>query len=559
MKKYNSLLLLSVAALSVSLAGCNDSRLDITQKGVDLEQSVDVYYTSDEGAKAAIAKVYIDTQKNFAFLPETNGYNYGPYFALTNFQADDIYLAGSGSGDCVPEREYHDFRFTADNVVPLGGYTALYRSIHKCNLVITQVPGGTKVQDAAIAEARVIRAFDYMTLAIYWGNPPLVEEILNAEAQPENYPGTREELFKWCADQIDLALPYLDKRKGPGDAEGAYKATQGFANAIKGKCLLWAKDYNGAKAALKKVIDSGDYALLPGSEMGKILHADGKGSSESVFEFNYVFIPGATDGWESALRTNCNAHMTFAWRNEQFKGLAWDLVNNNGWGWLNPTGDFARGLIENDGMDSYRRKAWIVTYDEMLANDRFWLDPSKKGIGDNQVLACCEGFFNYKTNCHPCQGDINPNGDRQTRNYPIMRYAEVLLLYAEACAQSGSDLEDGLKYLNMIQERAGSAHISSSFNLDEVKKEKQYELWLEGSRSADLIRWGDTETLKTADFYTPGFDSNGKIVDQYFDGADFYKKTYGSALGFKTGKNELLPYPQKVIDLNTGLKQNPGW
>ncbi len=556
MKRYNSSLLVSAVALSVSLAGCNDSRLDITQKGVDLTQTVENYYTTDEAAEAAIAKVYVDTQKNFAFLPDINGYNYGPYFALTNFQADDIYLAGSGSGDCVGEREYHDFRFTTENSIVLGGYTALYRSIHKCNLVITMVPPGSAVQKRAIAEARVMRAFAYMTLAIYWGQPPRVEEILDAESQPENTVWTRDEVFQWCADECDLAYDDLDIRESTGDAYGAYHVTKGFANAIKGKCLLWKKDYAGAKTALKSVITSGKYALLPGNEIGKILHSDGKGSSESVFEFFYDFIPGVTDGWESALRTNCNAHMTFAWRSEQFKGLAWNKVNNNGWGWLNPTGDFARALIANDG-DSYRRKAWIVTYDEMLADNDFWMDPANKGIKEGQVLANCEGFFNYKTCCHPNQGDINPNGDRQTRNYPIMRYAEVLLLYAEACAMTNDN--DGLQYLNAIQERAGSAHVSSSLTLDEVKKEKQFELWMEGSRSADLIRWGDTETLKTADFYTPGFDHNGNIVDDYYDGSDYYKRNFGNALGFKDGKNELLPFPQKVVDLNKGITQNPGW
>lgn len=556
MKNKYKMLLLSAAAMSLSLAGC-ENELDITQKGVDLEKSVDVAYNTDAGAEAGLAKVYIDTQKNFAFLPETNGYNYGPYFAMTNFQADDIYLAGSGSDDCVPEREYHDFRFTADNNVVLGGYTALYRSIHKCNLVVTMVPGTTAVQKRCIAEARVMRAFDYLTLAIYWGDAPLVEEVLSADAQPVNAE-SQAFLLDWVVKEIDLALPDLDERQSTSDTKGAYKITKGFANAIKGKALLWAGKYNEAKAPLKAVITSGKYDLLPGTDMGRILHADGKGTCESVFELNYVFVPGATDGWQQALRTNCNAHMTFAWRAEQFKNLAGERVVNNGWGWLNPTGQFGRDLIANDGMNSYRRKAWIVTYDELLSDDGWWLKPAEgKGIAKGAVLACCEGFFNFKTCCHPNQGDISSDG-RQTRNFPIMRYAEVLLLYAEACAQTGDN--DGLQYLNMIQNRAGSAHVSSALTLDEVKKEKQFELWMEGCRSADIIRWGDTKGLEEADFYTPGFDENGQIVTNNGSySATFYKDTYGSSLGFKKGKNEFLPFPLKVTDLNKGLKQHAGW
>jgi hypothetical protein len=150
----------------------------------------------------------------------------------------------------------------------------------------------------------------------------------------------------------------------------------------------------------------------------------------------------------------------------------------------------------------------------------------------------------------------------QTRNYPIMRYAEVLLLYAEACAQAGDSDGSGLKALNDIQNRAhgGKGYVSKSLTLDDVKKEKQFEMWMEGCRYADIIRWGDTKGLEDADKYTPGYDPNaGKIVDDYFDGADYYVRTYGDALGFKKGKNEWLPFPEKVMQANTGITQNPGW
>ena len=573
MKKH---ILLTAAALSALMVGCKESDLDIVQKGVDLTQTPETYYKTDAGAQAAIAKVYVDTQKNFAMIGDINGYNYGPYMALTNFLADDIYFAGTGSGDCVDEREFHDFRFGTENIVPYGGYTAFYRSIHKCNLVINNVPkDGTTIQKKAIAEARVMRAFDYMNLAIYWGNPPKVTEVLTGASQPENDKTktpkeAQADLLKWCVEEIDLAVNDLDERKDQTDAAGAYKITKGFAYAIKGKCLIWLGDYANAKTALKTVIDSKKYALLPGKDIKRIMHSDGKGTQESVFEFNYVYVDGVK-GADGQVRVCWNAVNTFSWRGEWFKGLKnWKeggRVFTGGWGWINPTGDFARALVANDGMNSNRRKAWIVSFDELKKDmtemkEGWWNDEGKeKSFAADQIFPCCEGWLPYKFVVHPDQGDVSEETNPQTRNFPIMRYAEVLLLYAEACVGNDSD-GSGLKALNDVQNRAhdGKGYVSPTLTLADVKKEKQFEMWMEGCRFADLLRWGDYTTLEKADYYTPGYDPNaGKIVDDYFDGSDYYVRTYGDKLGFKKGKNEWLPFPEQVMNANSGLKQNPGW
>lgn len=582
MKKYISILTIAAAFL---FAGCNESLLDIDQKGVI---SMDAFYQTDDDAISALTTVYVDTYKNFAFMGEVTGYNYGPYFGLTNYQADDIYLAGSGPDDCVPEREFHDFRFNTENIVPLGGYTAFYRSIQKCNLLINNFEALNTTSPTikrCIAEARVMRAFDHMMLGIYWGNPPIVTEVLSGSAQPENSE-SQKSVMEWVASEIELALPDLEERASTSDKDGAVKITKGFANAVKGKALIWAGEYSRAKTALEAVIKSGKYALLPGTEMGKILHANGKGNQEIVFEFNLTDDSNLVDYYSIASRDGWNDHMTFNWRFENLSGgtdgktvITDPSINVNGWGWMNPTGTFAKALIENDGMDSYRRRAWIKTYDEVLydlkwSNDDESFVPGKtafkesdpeRGIrGANEIYGN-EGYFGWKNVVHPLQGDISVIGGQGARNFTIMRYAEVLLLYAEACIQSG-DASTAKTYINMIQERAGSKTVSQSVDMDVLKREKQFELWLEGTRSADIIRWGDTKTLEEQDFYVPSLrdklrDKKSDKHEGYIDesNADFYKRTYGATIGFKKGKNEFLPYPQKAVDLNKGLVQNPGW
>lgn len=583
MKKY--FLLLCISALVFT--SCNQDALDIEQKGV---LPTDAFYKTDADAQAALVGVYFDSHKNFA---KSDGeYNFGPIFGLTNFQADDIWLAGSGTGDCVTQREYQQFRYTNDNNLPKDAYTAFYRSIHKCNLVITNFTEAklgsalTPIMKRCIAEARVMRAYDHMMLGIYWGTPPIVEEVLTAASRPKNAE-SQAAVMTWVAKEIDLALPDLTKRQGPSDKAGAVKITKGFAYAVKGKALMWKKDYNGAKDALKHLLPGGDcadYALVPTADMIKIGHADGKASSEAVFEFNVTPDAAVVTGNAVQLRVGWNDHMTFNWRFENFNGnlLKDAQVNANGWGWLNPTGKFAEDLIANDGMNSARRKAWIKTYDEVLY-DHQWssdatpfvpgrtafkeTDPNRGVGGSAGYIYGNEGYFCWKIVVHKDQGDLNKINNAWDRNLSLMRYNEVLLLYAEACAQSGTDEGGlGLSSLQSIQTRAGSAHVSTSLTLAEVQNEKRFEMWLEGSRSADLIRWGLTASLETQGSYVPNLrdelkEGVGPVHKALIDksSASFYTTTYGTKIGFKKGKHELLPFPKQVMDLNPAIVQNPGW
>lgn len=575
MKKHNYILLLAAVAGMMTTTACDEDKLDIPQKGVT---PMEEFYNDDADAESALVTVYADTYDNFAFMGDVTGWNYSPYLALINFMGDDIFLAGSGTGDCGPEREYHDFRYTTSNSVVLAGYTAFFRSIHKCNLLINNFEKYASNQSATmkrcIAEARVMRAFDHMMLGIYWGTPPIVENVLSAADRPANA-ASQAEVMEWVAKQIDEALPYLDERKGIDDYDGAVKITKGFANAVKGKALLWKGDYAGAKAALGEVIKSKKYKLVPPEDMSKIGHNNGKGSSEIVFEFNLQ-----SDGTTSlGNRQIGNFPYTFNWRFEFLKPLQPGKcnLNNDGWGWVNPSKEFAEALVANDGMESARRKAWIISYDEMLYNLAWASDgdnyaPGKTAAketdperGVKQEYYGNPGYFCWKTVMHEPGDNLNQNWCGTFNfNFTIMRYAEVLLMYAEACAQLGETSGDGLDALKEVQNRAKSKHVSSSLSLAEVQNEKWFEMFQDGCRAVDLIRWKKFETLKTQDHEVWNLDDKLRLGQSNKHEAvlvkdsqsDIYKN---AGAGFKEGKNELLPFPQQVIDLNPALKQNPGW
>ena len=140
-----------------------------------------------------------------------------------------------------------------------------------------------------------------------------------------------------------------------------------------------------------------------------------------------------------------------------------------------------------------------------------------------------------------------------------MRYAEVLLMYAEACAQTGDNA--GLAALNKVQERAQAKHKSSALTLAEVQKEKYLECWLEGSRFPDLVRWGIAEQeLKDNGKYlpnycdamfskTPGEAEHRGYIDE--SDADWCVKAHPE-MGFKKEKHSYFPIPfdEKKVNPN---------
>ena len=156
-----------------------------------------------------------------------------------------------------------------------------------------------------------------------------------------------------------------------------------------------------------------------------------------------------------------------------------------------------------------------------------------------------------------------------------MRYAEVLLLYAEACLQT-NDAAQAKWAVNEIQKRAGSKTISDNVDMNVLKKEKSYELWLEGSRWLDLLRWGDTDRVKKAGQDVPKlFDKLHRAPQSTDQGikwengteanSRFYTVSTHEAIdakwtvGFVQGKHDFFPYPTTVMSKNPNIVQNPGW
>jgi len=558
MKKYFIPVVLAVAGLfAVSCQGY----LDIPQKGVTAYE--DFYNGSDESAEGALVAMYARFASNIA---RPNGEAIiCPYIALFNLPGDDVYAAGEFYGDNDFNGQINEFRLDANAQLVTSMYKGFYQIIYGANLVIDNFKDGTTpTTKRAVAEARVLRAWTHMMLAIGWGTPPLVTSVLDGAAKPYNCdldpenPMTHEQLLEWCAQECIAVRGELRERSSKTDKAGACYITKGFADFVAGKAYVFAGKMAEAKQVLKPLVTSDKYDLAPAERMRETYHIAGEHNEEVIFTSNL------NNSSNTDLNKSVWMHQDiWGWRMDHCAGQPASI--KGGWGGLGVRQDFAEAFVENDGWDSPRRKAWIrqfdpeILYDMPYNTDNGKTLEEKKKADDRGIKTYLYGQSEYLMYKRVCDNADMDNWF-STIGVLVARIAEAYLLYAEACAVTGDN--DGLQYLNKIQDRARSKHRSTACTLDEVKNEKRFEMFLEGCRWADQVRWGDTASLV----------DNGKSVPQLYDAfwADkepehrIYIKEQnpnaGKTVGFQKGKHELFPFPgAAVIAINENIRQNPGY
>ena len=590
--------ILAVAMGAMSLSSCED-QLDIEQKGVT---SIENFYKTDADAEAALAAAYEGFMCNVCGRqPDMGGPGiYTPFKIIMNMCGDDVLYASGNYGDHEFSGMLNEFRYDAEAEVPKFFYSGLYLSIYTCNLVTDYFKDAdTPVKKRCVAEARVLRAYDYFLLANLWGTPPFVDHVLAGDALPYNCdkdpdnPMTHDELILWVAKECEEAAADLSERASTSDVDGAVRVTKGFAWALAGKAYLFAEKYDQAKTALKKVIDSGKYALVPGERYMDNFHIEGDGNEEKVFEINFEYNAGKT-GWGGMIqRSSWMEANAWNWRAGNFVKNPANVYCGgvDGWGGLGVPQWFGDEFLANDG-HSYRFDATLkhiddavygmeyqdptlnaMTREEKMVSDKVGISDPTQGLYGNSFWLAFKQIMRGPDTGGKAYGD-----NIRLNNYIIMRYAEVLLNYAEACIQTG-DAATAKTYINMIQERAGSNTISASVDMNVLKKEKSYELWLEGCRWFDILRWNDAEgiaRLKAVGsdvphlfdkmFRQPKSDDrkvtweNGTEANsRFYTVSSSEAKDKGFKVGFQQGKHELFPFPQTVIDKNPNLVQNPGW
>ena len=568
MKKI--LIALTVLSAALVFAGC-EKRLDIPRKGVI---DMTAFYQTDEDAESALVAAYYTAGRFFSnTMWTTAGWNDCPFLSMWEYATDEIYVAGSDKTDGQSGNEVQAFRLDYNSSLVAGTYECYYMIIKACNDVIDHFDGekaDSKTKKRCVAEARVLRAQTQLLLALGWGTAPIVEQNLTGSDKPANAE-SQTAVLQWVADECDKAIPDLTSKTSVSDKKGAVKVTKEYALALKGKALISKKDYAGAKAALKQVIDSKLYKLVPGEQMASLNHKSGRATTEAVFELNFDWFAGMN----SYGRTQPNFRWLWSWRSDHMispTGEGTEFVPG-GWGWVNPSQKFVDKILAYDGEDSYRRKAWIKSYDEVLYEMPYASDADCPTLADKQAdkqrgisdagLYGHVGWFMWKR-LFRVEDRVLDDGNVANWNLTLMRYPEVLLLYAEACAQLGDD-GTGLAALKEVNERANAKTKVTKCDMETVKSEKFVEMWLDGTRFQDLVRWGDAakELADNGKYYPTYYDAlskNGEAKHRgYVDASDanWCAKIYD--VGFKAGKHELFPFPFNEMQLNPNIVQNPGY
>ncbi|MBM6993010.1 MAG: RagB/SusD family nutrient uptake outer membrane protein [Prevotella sp.] len=519
-KTYIAILIMT--CLGLGMNSCED-RLDIAKHGNMGSQ--ETFYSTDEEAEQALASLYISFRSN-----------YFNWFFLKNLLSDDVWCGGGSRGDNAEMEKLNEYTFGTDHSIVQSLYSGLYSIIYKANLIIDQVEPSTTSMQRCIAEARFFRAWAHFELVTLWGTAPVVDHLLStSEYRPSN--STSEDL--WTAIETDLTTAIdagvLPSKSDVNDQETGIRITKETAEAYLGKAYLFQAKYTEAAQVLEKVIQSGKYALYTG-DYDQLLHAVNNNCCESMLEAQL------RNDSEQAWAQMTMLYLMQGWRTDKllYSGQASTEIATGTYGFLNPRKSLYDAFVAEEGADGYRLNSTLRTYDQM---QQYGIS-----IQPGAYLYGNEGYFMWKT--RPLKADCIMDAPYfqalQYNDMRVMRYAEVLLMAAEAYLQAGNQAK-ALEYINMIRTRAKLASLTS-VTLQDVKNEKQLELCLESVRYQDLVRWGDAQqVLGEQGQQIPSLTASGVQWNYKND-------TYGYQ-----ERNKLLPIPLKEIELNPNITQNEGW
>lgn len=563
MKKNSILTAVSLTAALLTLGGCYS--LDLSPNN---QLSAGTFWKTEEHARNGIVAVY-------AMLQNDN-------ICGEVFEEDAAGFIGSGYDRGI----FNVVKGSTNSNTGIysSTWSALYEGIARANSVIQHIPG-MEVLDATaqakyIAEAKFMRAYFYFRLLSYFGGVPIYDEsVIVAEKFSEMLEprSSEDDVRKFIISDLDAAIGALPE-SWTGSEYG--RATKGAAQALKGKVLLYGKDYAGAAAAFKSVIDSKKYSLYP--SYPDLFLPGGDSSDEMIFAVQNMGGVGTDYGMPMCFYMGTRSTFGSCWDNftastrfvdtyENIDGTSfnWDdwfpgfnednkikeevFQLQDGTTYLDPI----RPAQVNKLLEMYTKRdprmAWtlILPYTHYLGwasnqeRDMEYIIPASgsgnENYGSIRVNNSWKVYLFRKFVPEGNMGGLINNRSDTPINFPLIRYADVLLMYAECLNEIGNTTE-AASYVNMVRARVGMPEITAS-NKDDmflaIKHEREVEMAGEGHSYMDYKRWGLLETL------------NG-VPELSLVGGTLY--THATA-----SRDYLWPIPYGEIEKNEKLTQNTGW
>jgi starch-binding outer membrane protein, SusD/RagB family len=528
------------AIIMTGLMACNEDILNVENPNVPTQTT---FWNTVEDAQMGLTAVY----SQFTRVGNWSRWIYFRY----DLTSDEGYSAS-------PWNELKDwtrFNYVNYNFIQ-GGRTIFkghYKQIFQTNQIIAYVPeiqaetADDQVKlDQIVAQARFIRAFDYFNLLILFENLPIVLEPSSAGDKHEV--GGPEEIYEIIINDLELAIEEL-----PAVWEGSDKGrvTKGAAYALLGKVYMQQHMWQEAKDAFHWLVegDGRSYYGLMDNYFDNFTHFY-ENNMESVFEIQFSDVNETEMDRNNGSDVDDNVpNMALGNTRSQFfapKGIGWSDGQPRSW------------LVEE-----YKREPTVDnSVNGTTIDDRLRVSIIYPQIFDdfpNESLfagTITKWRFNWFSDLFFRKYGDDYFKDRTDYyspiNYRVIRYADILLCYAECLAQL-DDLPNAIDYVDMVRTRPSTnlpglasstvPEIAASVNskdafLKRLQMERALELSLESVRWIDLKRWGLLETQE-------GIDEL-RSRDPDFD-------------NFELGKHHILPLPQFEVDNNPNLEQNPNY
>lgn len=418
--------------------------------------------------------------------------------------------------------QYINYNFWEGNAVT---FRDTYKAIFRCNQVLANVPdiefADQNKKNEILAQAKFLRGLHYYYAGLLWENVPIVLE----PSTPEILPASNTLAEVWLQVEQDL-MEAAEVLPHTWDANNVGRPTKGAAQALLGKLYMQQREWQKAKDAFDYLINgegAGNYDLV--ADYRDNFTDINENNSESVFEIQFSDANKGGDGESPDATMSTNRPQFFAPR-----GIGWSDGQARKW----TLEEFKKETTVDAEIDT--RLRYTLYYPELEE------DFGDKTYGRNWEWGEDEAWFRKYSRDY-----YRDNEDYFSQvNFRMIRFADVLLMYAEALNELDQTAE-AYQYIDRVRDRSNMAPLATAYpaignNKDlfreRLKMERVLELCGESVRWADLKRWGDLETQADVDEVAardPDFNN------------------------FEAGKHIRLPLPQDEVNNNPNLEQNPNY
>ncbi|MGB0367252.1 MAG: RagB/SusD family nutrient uptake outer membrane protein [Flavobacteriaceae bacterium] len=490
MKNYNTYILIII--ISLFSVKCNDDFVDIPPEySIDSEN----YFNIPEDYAQAVIAAYDLLQTTYLNS------------MLGEIASDNTLCGGESATDVPGFQQIDDMIHTPvnDNLQDLWNW--MFAGVQRAAYVIEfkdKIDFDGK--DALIAEAYFLRAYYNFELVKWFGPIPIKAEGRFSVGDEQRLPRSPiSDVYELIEDDLLAAIPNLPLTPGQ---EG--RVTSGAAKSLLGKAYVYQDKFDEASSILEEVINSGAYSLVENYD--EIFEHQGENGAEAVFEVQYSDAEGASFDCFQCSEGNIAVGFNGI---RQYNGPVFD----SGFSFNVPTQEAVDAFETGD-----LRKDVAILDIERWANQR----GATYGRGYEHT-----GYFNRKYIARKGDSNVGDQNLTNPNNYRAIRYADVLLLAAEANARKATPDENKARtYLNLVRQRAfgttsRAVSASGAVLIDAIFHERRVEFVGEGHRFFDLVRTGRA----------------AQEID-----------------GFTSNKNELFPVPFEEIQFSNGnWEQNNGY